>query len=233
MSNNLPIKVALYGLSADPVHNGHKSVIRKLILSKKYNKIYIIPVYSHIYSSKKLSPYLQRLAMLDAVVLALQIENPDLFLTCSIEVITIERDMHELINGGKPKEELKSIGTVDIITELINTNPNTNFSFVLGTDTFSDLMAGKWKRGSDILQMVNLVIVQRYGIISNIDEIISNSKIDSSSLIYTIIVLENIQVQISSTLIREFLKIESNNPYQLVEMGFMSKEVIDIIVGLN
>ena len=46
------------------------------------------------------------------------------------------------------------VGTADILDKLTAEEPNVDFTWALGADTFIDLASGKWRRTEDILQMV-------------------------------------------------------------------------------
>ncbi|RHY60210.1 hypothetical protein DYB34_012828, partial [Aphanomyces astaci] len=57
------------------------------------------------------------------------------------------------------------IGTVDIIANLQAANPDVQFSWLLGADTYMDLVQGKWKGGLALLDMVHLVVLPRDGVV--------------------------------------------------------------------
>jgi nicotinic acid mononucleotide adenylyltransferase len=48
----------------------------------------------------------------------------------------------------------RRVGTADLLDMLCREEPDTDFSFCLGADTFLDLMAGKWKRSHDVIRML-------------------------------------------------------------------------------
>lgn len=51
------------------------------------------------------------------------------------------------------------MGTADLLTMLINDEPNVEFTFALGADTFIDLVNGKWRRSEEVLKLVEYRIV--------------------------------------------------------------------------
>ena len=60
-----------------------------------------------------------------------------------------------------PKKQSERVGTVDILEHIHVVYAGVIFSLVLGTDTFYDLIGGKWKRWENILQMVELHVFSR------------------------------------------------------------------------
>lgn len=50
-----------------------------------------------------------------------------------------------------------------MVEYLQSTFPSLKFTWILGSDTFDDLKLGKWKRGSELLQLVDFALVQREG----------------------------------------------------------------------
>lgn len=40
------MRIAIYGLAADPIHNGHQEIIKEL--SKEFDEVHIIPSYNHL-----------------------------------------------------------------------------------------------------------------------------------------------------------------------------------------
>jgi len=61
------------------------------------------------------------------------------------------------------------VGTADLLEMLHEEEPNSEFSFCLGADTFMDLTSLKWKRSADVLRLLEgrLVVFSRKG--TNID----------------------------------------------------------------
>jgi len=55
------------------------------------------------------------------------------------------------------------VGTADLLDMLLADEPNTNFSFALGADTFMDLTTFKWRRSHDVLDLVSsrLLVIYR------------------------------------------------------------------------
>ena len=77
-------------------------------------------------------------------------------------------------------EEISSlrVGTADLLDMLIEQEPETDFFFCLGSDTFIDLTDWKWKRSKDILSLLKgrILVIDRpdgtaIGLRERIDEI--------------------------------------------------------------
>mmetsp|Transcript_47336 Transcript_47336/g.143345 ORF Transcript_47336/g.143345 Transcript_47336/m.143345 type:complete len:183 (-) Transcript_47336:362-910(-) len=72
-----------------------------------------------------------------------------------------------LADGGlhRSEEERASarVGTADLLDMLIADEPDTDFALALGTDTFMDLTAWKWRRSRDVLSLVGgrILVIHR------------------------------------------------------------------------
>lgn len=115
-----------------------------------------MPVYAHIFDSKRqLAPYGARLAMCR---LAFE-DNADVNVGGKVRVIEVERELGEQLD----KNSSTRIGTIDVVEHLVARHPEADFDLLLGADTYRDLCAGKWKRGSDLALLVRFVVVPRPG----------------------------------------------------------------------
>jgi len=91
-----------------------------------------------MYSSKKsMSSYEDRVAMC-------KISMEDTAQSeCKVRVMMLEKYAAEHYEAKESKEY--RVGTVDIIDYINEQCPGLDLSLVLGTDTFRDLIGGKWK----------------------------------------------------------------------------------------
>jgi nicotinate (nicotinamide) nucleotide adenylyltransferase len=183
-------QVLLFGLSGNPPtgDTGHRGIVKQISEQKLFDEIWILPVYSHTFSSKKnLLPFKLRM---DLSILNFQ-DLPN------CKVLPIEQNAFEYYNKLTGKAE--SIGTIELLNYLKPLNNSIEYTFCLGTDTFNDLSAGKWADNGEIIRTTNLLVISRQG-----------CKLERSNLsdkkIYNIrfITLENTD-QVSSTLIKESL----------------------------
>jgi len=154
-------QVLLVGLSANPptYRGGHVGIMEYFARGKQFDQIWALPVYSHMFVTKReLAPFEHRVAMLK---LALG-DVP------KVKVVEVERELGEAAvnyatKAGLPLHEVR-VGTVDVLCHLQRTFPHIEFSLVLGTDTYADLAAGKWKRGDEILRRWRVVVIDRSGL---------------------------------------------------------------------
>ena len=128
--------VALFGLSANPPTLGHRVIVSELAESRQFDEIWIIPVYQHIYSSKKnLELYHHRFAMCEKCFNVSSKTN--------IKVLKTEKELFHKFQQLRVEER---VGTIDVLEELQSTHPNNQYYLVLGSDTYNDLMLKKWKK---------------------------------------------------------------------------------------
>ena len=156
------IRIAIFGLSGNPPTGigGHAGVVRHLVNTNSFDEIWILPVYRHSYSSKSsLVLYDHRVNMCR---LNFESESTN---KCIVKVLTLEKEVYEHIlsletkkcsNSNIPVPTI-SMGSIDIIKYILNQISSNNInnvslpriSLVLGSDTYNDLMSGKWKNGAE------------------------------------------------------------------------------------
>ena len=70
-----------------------------------------------------------------------------------------------------PESSLETlrVGTFDLLDRLTKEEPDAEFTFCMGADTFIDLTKGKWKRSEDVLQLLKgrIVVFQRQAGVSD------------------------------------------------------------------
>jgi nicotinic acid mononucleotide adenylyltransferase/thiol-disulfide isomerase/thioredoxin len=72
--------------------------------------------------------------------------------TCRVAVKATE----QLVCLRRFEEDASSkTGTADILDTLVAENPDVDFSFALGGDTYHDLVSRKWRRSEDIAKMIH------------------------------------------------------------------------------
>ena len=64
------------------------------------------------------------------------------------------------------------VGTADLMEMLIEEEPESDFTFCLGADTFLDLTEWKWKRSRDVLRLLGgrILVLNRKGVEANLEE---------------------------------------------------------------
>lgn len=137
------LNIALFGLSGNPPTgvSGHVGIIRSLVGSGSFAEVWVVPVYVHIYDSKRdLAPYNDRLTMCELCML------PESTPNCSVKVLDVEREVYEwTVANCKSKSGNVRIGSIDVLRYLHSKHPHKRIHLILGADTFADLVAGKWK----------------------------------------------------------------------------------------
>ena len=138
------IHIALYGLSANPPTglHGHQGVVRYLVRCGIFNEVWILPVYSHMFSSKSnLASFEDRVEMCRRSMLEESTSQS------RVRVLELEKNFFDYYNRSNSAGELPfRVGTVDILEFLNAHYASVRFHLVLGTDTYNDLIDGKWKR---------------------------------------------------------------------------------------
>lgn len=75
-----------------------------------------------------------------------------------------ERELFEHIMSTTSEQQRPSIGSIDLVTFLLEKHPDTRFTLLVGADAYADLIAGKWKRGDELQRLVDLLVVDRVGV---------------------------------------------------------------------
>lgn len=71
-----------------------------------------------------------------------------------------------LLRNDNEKASLR-VGTADLLDMLIADEPDTDFSFALGADTFMDLTTFKWRRSHDVLDLFGGRLIVIYRLLDN------------------------------------------------------------------
>ncbi|KAF4321422.1 hypothetical protein BBO99_00001232 [Phytophthora kernoviae] len=144
-------EVLLFGLSANPPTglSGHMGVVSHC--RSLYDEIWLLPVYQHIYSNKRqLAPFHHRVEMCRLALQSLTQYRND---GAQLKVVEEEREMFESMAAKSDCPEQLRLGSIDLVQFLLEKHPDTSFTMLLGGDTHADLLAGKWKRGDELMQL--------------------------------------------------------------------------------
>ena len=133
-------RIAFYGGTFDPVHCGHITVAKRLLSLFHLDEFVFLPAYHapHKADKKPTSAY-HRFAML-----ALATADERL-----ISISTLELDRAE------------KRYTVDTLPELIERHPDSDVFFVMGADSWADILT--WREWEKVLLMTNHIVVTRPG----------------------------------------------------------------------
>lgn len=190
------MKIGLFGGTFDPIHIGHMILMENVINNLDLDKIYILPNSNppHKLENKKTALNL-RLKMVNETIK----DNPKLEIN---DYDYRDNEIHYTFNT---------------INYFKKSYPNDEFFFIMGEDSFLDIE--KWKNYKEILKE-NLIIFKRYSnknfsLISKINQVRKYNK--------NIYLIDNIALDISSTLIRNLVKENKSIRY------LVNDEVINII----
>ena len=152
-------RIGIFGLSANPPTCAHRNIVAHIRSLHIFDELWILPVYHHIYDSKRnLEAYEHRIAMCE---MSLIDSDPANAKNTLVRISRLEKVVCELQlsqNDGKMRTR---VGTVDILEYVMAVYPGMEWNLVLGTDTYSDILGGKWKRAEDILKQANLHVFCR------------------------------------------------------------------------
>jgi nicotinic acid mononucleotide adenylyltransferase len=85
------------------------------------------------------------------------------------------------------------VGTADLLEMLIAQEPDSDFTFCLGSDTFFDLTEWKWRRSKDILKLLQgrMVVLHRRGVVDAVQRQYPESLQERVDKVNTITLTEN------------------------------------------
>ena len=130
-------RIAFYGGSFDPPHDGHLTIARKLIEQFSLDGFVFVPAFHAPHKQKKPTSAFHRYAML---ALATK-DYPQ------ISVSTLELELPE-----KPY-------TVETLARLKNELTETEIFFVMGADSWAEITT--WREWETVLTTVNIIVVTR------------------------------------------------------------------------
>jgi nicotinate-nucleotide adenylyltransferase len=133
-------RIAFYGGTFDPVHCGHITVAKRLLSLFHLDGFFFLPAFHapHKADKKPTSAY-HRFAMLALATAG----EP------RISISTLELDRAE------------KRYTVDTLPELIERYPDSDVFFVMGADSWADILT--WREWEKVLLMSNHIVVTRPG----------------------------------------------------------------------
>lgn len=191
-------RIAFYGGSFDPLHDGHLKIAKKLTELFALDEFVFIPAFHAPHKKdKKPTSAFHRYAMLS---LATQNET-------KIKVSKMELDLPE-----KPY-------TIETLTKLKTELPDSKIFFVMGADSWQDITT--WREWEKVLTIVNVIVVTRPPIeigFSHITPEIRAKIIDLRGKIKfelenddKIYITDAVSLEISATEIRNKIKENSND----------------------
>lgn len=145
------MNITLFGAAFDPPHLGHQAIATNLLLSKKTDAVWLVPVKEHPFN-KRLASETDRLAMaqlLAAEIIAdVQTKNPSFDPNC-LRVETFELDEPGISYSYRT------------LTALSKRYPEHQFSFVIGSDNLSTF--DKWDEYEAMVAQFPFFVYPRHG----------------------------------------------------------------------
>jgi len=187
--------IVIFGLSANPPtgYGGHTGIVKDLAASGKFDEIWVFPVYQHMFAAKRnLNPFEHRMAMAKLAF------EPQSSSVCQVKVIPVEKEVMDAAIEAS-RVEMKSapgvpfspprVGTIDVIKFLKKRFADEqvhsiaekkvrellNLHLVVGTDTFNDIINGKWKQSDSVVSSVTFEVIERKGIARNATTILNEA----------------------------------------------------------
>lgn len=130
-------RIALFGGSFDPPHLGHVLAACYARIVAEVDEVWVLPVARHAYS-KPISPWEQRWRLCQVAF-------------AGLPFVHLRDD--ELANADGY--------TIDLIERLRTQHPTHRWLLLGGTDTARDLL--NWHRGSDLVELIEVIPVPRRG----------------------------------------------------------------------
>lgn len=168
------MKIGILGGTFNPIHTGHTVCAANVMEQFGLDKIIFIPSRTPVH--KELAGNIDLQHRINMIELA--IKNNSNFELSKIEVLR--------------KEASYSVITVD---DLKKQNPESEFYFILGADSFNTLKS--WKEAEKFVQMVSFIVLMRNG------ETVDKSILDWVKKAY---IAKNNKIDVSSTQIRDLIK---------------------------
>lgn len=202
-------RIAFYGGSFDPVHNGHLAIARELLRLFGFDEFYFVPAFHAPHKKdKQVSSAFCRYAML---ALATQTE-------ARVKVSTIELEAPE-----KPF-------TIETLTKLKNHYADSaDVFFVMGADSWNEI--DTWRDWEKLLMLTNFVVVTRPGVEITMTQVTSQiaqrvfdvrglsvSEIALKLVAKGIFLTDAVQLDVSATKIRREVSLQNGDGWRkLVE----------------
>ena len=190
------MKIGLFGGTFDPIHIGHLIIMENVINAMNLDKIYILPNSNppHKLQNKKTDINIRLKMVREAI-----------------------KDNNKIEINDYDYRNNSIHYTYQTIGYFKKTYPEDEFYFIIGEDSFLDIQ--KWKNYEQILKE-NLIVFKRYSEINSslLSEINKIKKYNKN-----IYLIDNMALDISSTLIRSLVKNKKSIKY------LVDDKVIEII----
>ncbi|MBI4374287.1 MAG: nicotinate-nicotinamide nucleotide adenylyltransferase [Deltaproteobacteria bacterium] len=155
-------KIALFGGSFNPPHEGHREIVRRIARRKTIDEVWILPVYRHPFG-KRLPSFSKRVRACHLFFLRAGGSCRPAALRAALRTVSKGRPAVT----RSPKIKIKSYEhrpkatgyTIDLIHYLKKKFPTYRFSWVMGADTYKERK--KWKEFPKLKKEVRFIIFPR------------------------------------------------------------------------
>ena len=136
-SSHLKKKVALFGGSFNPPHEGHREILKRLARRKSIDEVWVLPVYKHAFH-KEMAPFKLRKELCEFYL----------------------KPIHEKV---KIKEEEKKLGGVSftyrLVRHLQQKHPKIDFIWVVGEDAYEKRQL--WRNSDKLEKCIKFLVFPR------------------------------------------------------------------------
>jgi nicotinate-nucleotide adenylyltransferase len=133
--------IGIYGGTFDPIHNGHLHVIKELLLSRRIDRIIVLPAGDPQLRERPMASAVDRLAMCSAALASLG----TLADRVEVSAMEVERD--------RPSYAIESV------RQLQKENPAQEFAWIIGSDAYRKI--GDWHESEVLQDLISFIVVER------------------------------------------------------------------------
>lgn len=187
-------RIGVFGSAFNPIHIGHLIMVEQAIERLNLDKVLLVPTKS---------PYHKKVEMID--------------FDHRYKMTVIESSLNDRIEASDIEKYLDGNSyTFDMINLLKDRYPNDSFYFIMGSDSLINFE--KWYKSKELKTMINFIVFQRPDD-KSVSNLVDKYKSEGLDISY----FEDLQIQISSTYIRDSIKKNRSVKYLL------SDRIIDFI----
>lgn len=218
--------IAFYGGSFNPVHLGHLKTAQFVCDYLNLSKLYFLPNAAPPHKNTVKLPFNERAAMLEGALADLNDER--------LKISYLEQD-----------ESILHF-TYDTLTKAKEQHPEAELYFIMGMDSLLGLHT--WKRGLEIINLANLIVLKRPGyelselnqdtyqslmansatkMNENLEKAASND-MEQGSNKHRYYLIDSPEFEVSSTQLRELIDLNPSTPDPKL-FNYLSKSTVDYI----
>lgn len=150
--------VMVFGLSANPPtgRGGHEGIVTWAGREKRVDEVWVLPVFRHAFFEKREMPAFEhRMAMARLAFESLPGLDGRVF---------VKDTERQVVEDAIAQGTQGRVGTIDVMRRLIADHPGFEFVLLLGSDTYRDVLLGRWKESEALRSLVSIAVVPRHGV---------------------------------------------------------------------